>query len=509
MYYGSIAFYVSRYFLVSSDFVIKGVALFCAASFVFFATLDQADANPKYAGIVLDAKTGRTLYNYNADSKRYPASLTKMMTIYLAFEALERGLISKSTRFKVSQNAAQEVPSKLGLRPGQTITVEQAIYALVTKSANDASTALAEFLGGSEAKFAQMMTEKARSLRMKSTTFKNAHGLPNSRQVTTARDMARLGLALREHYPQYYHYFSSRSFKFGNTTYGNHNRLLGKVKGVDGIKTGYTRASGFNLVSSVQANGRSIVAVVMGGKTGASRNAQMEKLISSYLRKASRSGKGNFMVKSRINGLVPSARSARVALGTNVPTPKDIRLAEETNSSSALVASAYAPTPEAKQTPQQQLAQAPVNAQKPTGIDQAPLPGQAITALTPPAPPAPLIAEPLSSGPLSAGPLSAEPASQLDDGVDPVQTASTKIPSGWIVQVGASDNKKRALGLLERVKQKGGSVLNGTESFTMAFMKDGQQFYRARFGGFADQNRAVSACRSLKKKGISCWAAAQ
>ncbi|MEP4151633.1 MAG: serine hydrolase, partial [Lentilitoribacter sp.] len=147
----------------------------------------SAQANSKYAGIVIDAKTGRTLYKYKADSKRYPASLTKMMTLYLVFEALERGKIKKSTRIRVSKNAAAEVPSKIGVRAGQTITVEQAILALVTKSANDVATATGEFLGGSEANFARLMTQKARTLRMKSTTFKNAHGLPNSRQVTTAR----------------------------------------------------------------------------------------------------------------------------------------------------------------------------------------------------------------------------------------------------------------------------------------------------------------------------------
>lgn len=414
---------------------------------VFLVAISAAQANPKYAGIVLDAKTGRTLYKYNADSKRYPASLTKMMTLYLTFEALERGIITKKTRIPVSKNAAAEQPSKLGLRPGQTITVEQAIYALVTKSANDVATATGEFLGGSEAAFARMMTKKARTLRMNSTTFKNAHGLPNSSQVSTARDMARLGLALREHYPQYYRYFSTRSFKYGRTTYGNHNRLLGKVRGVDGIKTGYTRASGFNLVSSVQADGRSIVAVVMGGKTGSSRNAQMQKLISQYLRKASRRGKGNFMAKSRIDGYAPSRQ---VAAKGPVPIP-----ATRPGSDTSVITTAYAPTPVA------------------ASATKLPTPTSA-------------------------------------DGVDPVKTASVKpLPTGWIVQVGASPSEKEAKGLILKAKKVGGSTLSGTEPFTMAFVKGGQKFYRARFGGFSNQDKAVAACRSLKKKGIGCWAAAQ
>jgi D-alanyl-D-alanine carboxypeptidase len=407
-----------------------------------------AQANPKYAGIVIDAKTGRTLYKYNADSKRYPASLTKMMTLYLVFEALERGKIKKSSRIRVSKNAAAEVPSKIGVRAGQTITVEQAILALVTKSANDVATATGEFLGGSEANFARLMTQKARSLRMKSTTFKNAHGLPNSRQVTTARDMARLGLALREHYPQYYKYFQTRSFKYGKATYGNHNRLLGRVRGVDGIKTGYTRASGFNLVSSVKADGRSIVAVVMGGRSGASRNAQMQKLISQYLRKASKRGKGNFMAKTRINGLVPSVKGTSPK---NVPVP-----VVRPRGSDAVVASAYAPV-------------------------KVPAPAaQAVAKLPKPA-----------------------------DGVDPVNTASTKLPSGWVVQVGASPNQNEALSLLDKAKKVGGSSIQRAQPFTMAFVKDGQKFYRARFGGFSGQTQAVAACKYLKKKGVGCWAASQ
>lgn len=499
MFYRFDALLALRFYPSSLFGFLKSAALLCAVLFSVLLTTSASHANPKYAGIVLDAKTGRTLYNYNADSKRYPASLTKMMTIYLAFEALERGLVKKSTRFKVSQNAAQEVPSKLGLRAGQTITVEQAIYALVTKSANDASTALAEFLGGSEAKFARMMTEKARTLRMRSTTFKNAHGLPNSKQVTTARDMARLGLALREHYPQYYKYFSTRSFKFGNTTYGNHNRLLGKVKGVDGIKTGYTRASGFNLVSSVEANGRSIVAVVMGGKTGSSRNAQMEKLIGTYLRKASRSGKGNFMAKSRISGLVPSAQNTRLALRQNVPMPAIVRSSTDNSADNIILASAYAPAPAAPQTPQQHLQQS----------HTATVLASSVTPHMTPKAQIAVKAAPIPVAPIPVAQVKQTTPTKVNDGIDLVQTASTKTPPGWIVQVGASDNQQGAMGLLERVKKKGGSVLDGTESFTMAYVKDGQQFYRARFGGFADQNRAVSACRSLKKKGISCWAAAQ
>ena len=256
-----------------------------------------AFANSKYAGIVVDAKTGKVLYGEDADQLRYPASLTKMMTLYLTFEALEAGRISKSTPVPFSKKASAEPPSKLGVRAGRSITVEQAILSLVTRSANDAATALGELLGGSEQRFARMMTNKARALGMTRTTYRNAHGLPNSEQRTTARDQARLGIALRQHFPQYYDYFSTRSFRFGKQTIGNHNRLLGNVRGVDGIKTGYTRASGFNLVTSAQLDGRSIVAVVMGGTSGGARDAQMRKLVAKYMPSASRRGSGNLIAE--------------------------------------------------------------------------------------------------------------------------------------------------------------------------------------------------------------------
>lgn len=250
-----------------------------------------AMANPKYAGIVVDAKTGKTLYASSADAYRYPASLTKIMTLYVVFEELEAGRLSLNSRLTVSKYAAGRPPSKLGLRAGKTIKVKDAILALVTKSANDVATVVAENIGGSEKKFAERMTRTARQLGMNKTTFRNPHGLPNSGQRTTARDMARLGIAIQERFPQYYGYFKTRSYKYGKRTYGNHNKLLGRVKGVDGIKTGYIRASGFNLVTSVNRDGRQIVAVVMGGRTGASRNAQMTKLIGRYLKKASRGKK--------------------------------------------------------------------------------------------------------------------------------------------------------------------------------------------------------------------------
>ncbi|TWG65609.1 D-alanyl-D-alanine carboxypeptidase [Aminobacter sp. J44] len=244
----------------------------------------------KYAAIVVDANTGRVLFEKNSRDARYPASLTKMMTLYLLFEALDAGRVSLDTQIPVSAYAAKRPPSKIGFKPGQSIDVRSAILALAVRSANDVAAAVGEFLGGSEERFAAMMTAKARALGMQSTTFRNASGLPDEGQRTTAHDMAILGMALRRHFPHHYHYFSNREFTFAGKVIRGHNNLLGKVVGADGLKTGYIRASGFNLVTSVGRGGRRIVAVVMGGETAKSRDAHMEELIELYLPKATPAG---------------------------------------------------------------------------------------------------------------------------------------------------------------------------------------------------------------------------
>ncbi len=272
-------------------------ALF-AAILVMIAVAASAEANPKYASIIIDANTGKVLHSRHADEPRYPASLTKMMTLYMVFEAMEQGKITKNTRVPFSAHAASMQPTKLGVPAGKSISVETAIYSLVTKSATDAAAAVGELLGGTESHFAEMMTAKARALGMSRTTFRNASGLPNSRQVTTARDMATLGIALQEHFPRHFKYFDTPSFKYGRTTMRNHNRLLGRVAGVDGIKTGYTRASGFNLVTSLHKDGRSIVGVVMGGKSGSSRDAHMQDLLAANVAKGSKRSRGMLVARA-------------------------------------------------------------------------------------------------------------------------------------------------------------------------------------------------------------------
>ena len=246
-----------------------------------------APTTEKYAAIVVDAKSGKMLYGANSNELRYPASLTKMMTLYLLFEAMDEGRVSRSDLIPISRNAAARPPSKLGLKAGQSIPVDTAIRVLVVKSANDVATAVAEFLGnGSEARFATMMTAKARSLGMSRTTFRNASGLPDPNQVTTATDMARLSIALRRQFPHYYGYFGQTEVTVAGRTIKGHNKAMEMIPGADGLKTGYTRASGFNLATSVNRGGKSVVGVVMGEDSAAIRNARMAQLMSAYVKKA-------------------------------------------------------------------------------------------------------------------------------------------------------------------------------------------------------------------------------
>ncbi|MBS0531303.1 MAG: serine hydrolase [Proteobacteria bacterium] len=242
--------------------------------------------NPPFASIIVDGNSGATLESNNPDSLRHPASLTKMMTLYMLFERLDAGKINLDTEMRVSEHASEQDPTKLGLRPGDTLRVEDAIKGVVTKSANDAAVVIGEALGGDEEDFAKMMTRKARALGMTRTVYRNASGLPNDEQVTTARDQATLGRALQDRFPRYYRYFATTSFTFRGRTIRGHNHLLGSVDGVDGIKTGYIRASGFNLVTNLKRGNRHLVGVVMGGRSGGSRDAIMRNLLAENLDKA-------------------------------------------------------------------------------------------------------------------------------------------------------------------------------------------------------------------------------
>jgi D-alanyl-D-alanine carboxypeptidase (penicillin-binding protein 5/6) len=243
--------------------------------------LQLSQHSSKYAAIVVDAKTGEVLYENRADSPRYPASVTKVMTLYLTFEALASGKITLDDRVVFSPHAAAQIPTKLGVRSGDSITVSDAIQAMCTLSANDAAVAMAEKLGGTESRFAALMTLRAQELGMRNTHFANANGLPNSRNLSTARDLATLSRAVMRDYPQYYRYFSQTGFNFRGRHYGNHNHMLTNVPGVDGLKTGFTNASGFNIaVSGVRDNHRLIV-VVMGGPSVKVRDRTAEALLTT------------------------------------------------------------------------------------------------------------------------------------------------------------------------------------------------------------------------------------
>ncbi|WP_439366951.1 serine hydrolase [Bradyrhizobium sp. DASA03005] len=242
-------------------------------------------SSPKFASIIVDGNSGAVLQATSPDGIRHPASLTKIMTLYLLFERLESGRMKLDTEMPVSKHAADQDPTKLNLRAGQTIRVEDAIKGLVTRSANDAAVVIAEAIAGDEDDFAQMMTRKARSLGMSKTVYRNANGLPNDEQVTTARDQATLGRAIQERFPRYYRYFATSTFNWRGQSIRNHNHLLGSVEGVDGIKTGYTRASGFNLVSSMRRGNRHLIGVVLGGRSGGSRDAIMRNLLAENLEK--------------------------------------------------------------------------------------------------------------------------------------------------------------------------------------------------------------------------------
>ncbi|MBR0668892.1 D-alanyl-D-alanine carboxypeptidase, partial [Roseomonas hellenica] len=293
------------------------LSIIILAALLAFVPRDAAAqiGSGRYAAFLQDADTGAVLLAVNADEARYPASLTKMMTLYLAFEALQRGRLAETTRIRVSRHAAGMEPSRLGLRAGSTIRARDAIMALVTKSANDAAVALGEHLaGGSEVAFARMMTRKARALGMANTSFRNASGLPHPAQVTTARDMAVLSRALIRDFPGRYAYFSAARFDWRGQSMPNHNRLLSEYDGADGIKTGYIRASGFNLAASAMRDGRRLVAVVFGGASGVERDQHVMALLDRGFAEIGRDAPAGTMVARRRGpSLVASASAATLA----------------------------------------------------------------------------------------------------------------------------------------------------------------------------------------------------
>lgn len=262
---------------LASRLCLRGTGIFCLCLML------SQPVSASISSITIDANTGKVISANNADELRYPASLTKLMTLYITFDALEKGLIKLDDEFPVSRKAANRAPSRLGLRPGSKIKVKTAIEALIIRSANDCATVLAEGLGYSEENFAKTMTEVAHALGMENTTFKNASGLPNRQQKTTARDMAILGAAMYHHFPQYYKWFSLRKFTYEGKTYYTHNHVLKQFEGADGMKTGFTNAAGFNIITSADRNGQRVIAVTMGHRTQKDRDKKVINMMDKGL----------------------------------------------------------------------------------------------------------------------------------------------------------------------------------------------------------------------------------
>jgi D-alanyl-D-alanine carboxypeptidase len=321
--------------------------------------------NPAFSSIIVDGNSGATLSATNPDASRHPASLTKIMTLYLLFERLDAGKMKLDTEMDVSEHASDQAPTKLGLRPGQTIAVEDAIKGLVTRSANDAAVVIAEAIAGDEGDFAKLMTRKARALGMVRTVYRNASGLPDDEQVTTARDQATLGRAIQDRFPRYYRYFSTTAFSYHGHSIRNHNHLLGNVEGVDGIKTGYTRASGFNLVTSMRRGNRHLVGVVLGGRSGGSRDTIMRGLLAENLEKAAtkrtvaaiterNSSDANADVAeaaSRSTQTVQAQGAVQVASAEPAPLPERSTAPAPASRSILAAAAAAVPPPPAKTEP--------------------------------------------------------------------------------------------------------------------------------------------------------------
>ena len=428
--------------------------LLIALTFLVAIASSSTSASAGSAQLLLDARTGEVLASENPDSLNHPASLTKMMTLYMTFEAIRRGELSWDSRVPFSKYAASRPPTKLRVKAGDAITVKEAVLGMIVQSANDAAAAMAEKLGGTESEFAAMMTRKARALGMSKTTFVNASGLPDDRQITTARDMSTLGIALLRDFPQEYKLFNTRSFAFRGRTINGHNNLMYRYKGMDGIKTGYTNASGFNLVSAVRDGDRRVIGVVMGGRSAASRDKVMEKLIAGNIAKAS--GGSKFLASNSTRVGMDLAR-----LGDTVPVPAPrqdavaavIGMAHATPVGASMLGTAYA---------------------KPVEVAAADVSSD-VPALTPEA-----------EVPLAAA------------------KADMRKAGGWQIQIAAASSAQLAMDLLADAKAKIGGALANRDTYTEAVTRDGSTFYRARFTGFTSKTEARSACEQLVKNRYDC-----
>jgi D-alanyl-D-alanine carboxypeptidase len=520
------------------------------------------DYSPPFASIVVDGNSGAVLQAASPDALRHPASLTKVMTLYLLFERLESGRLRLDSALKISDHASEQAPTKLGLKPGQTISVEDAIKGIVTKSANDAAVAVAETLGGDEDGFAKLMTQKAHALGMAHTIYVNASGLPDDDQVTTARDQAVLGRAIQERFPRYYRYFSTESFVYHGEAMRNHNRLLGVVDGVDGIKTGFTRASGFNLLTSLHRDGRYLVAVVMGGPSASERDERMRELISAHIKEAAlrrtapmiaeigerreeakspasrtdRTATAN--VESRTAPSATPSAVPRMAAGSNDPIrPLLVKTISYRTApvQTASLAPMPALVPVAAPVPQPS-AVSPASSQIQTEIAaNAPKVelkvAQAEPSMRPAAASEPAPVKSVEAAPVQIQPVQPQPAqtqtpqiparmqpAQIEPAPTETHTAAAKLRTapaysappvhshgGWLIQIGAFDDEAEAKQHLTAAQSKVHVALAAKDPFTERVQKGDKALYRARFAGF-DKSTAEAACRVLKRSDFECMA---
>jgi D-alanyl-D-alanine carboxypeptidase len=509
------------------------------------------------AAIVVDGSSGRMIYGLNENAPRHPASVTKVMTLYLLFEQLEKGRFSLNDEIGISAHAASQSPSKLGLRPGQTIRVEDAIKAICTKSANDIAVAVAEAVGGTESDFAEQMTRKAYSLGMSHTFYRNASGLPNPEQITTAADLAVLGRSIQERFPRYYRYFSMHEFAYRGQRIHNHNHLMDRVEGMDGIKTGYTAASGFNLLSSVKRDGHYIVSVVMGGKSARSRDNYMEALIEKYIDEGGSARGATRVAEQEEPAREEPVRQARVEPRSEPePERKPVVLAAPTVSAASdapvrlpIAAVSADPRPRPAYVSAAQPSREGEEIRLPTATiarhasaADGSTSAQAHESAGAVTPAGRWIAGPAGREALRAavrfqpsGKAEAKSDAKLDNRIEikppvrpelkqeakletkPVSKADesaasaskqalpTKPPvPGWMIQIGATDDADKAAALLSKAKAQRGSLLASAKPFTEKVSKGGGTIYRARFAGL-EESKAEAACKALKTSGFSCF----
>lgn len=487
-------------------------------------TMPRSPTDPlKDAALVIDGVTGKVLYARNETVERRPASLTKMMTLYLLFDALKAGKLTMETPLPVSQRASIQKPTKLGLRRGQTLPVDTAIRALVIRSANDVAVVVAEALGGTESHFAVMMTEKARQLGMRSTNFHNASGLPDPLQISTASDMAILGRRLAYDHAQYFPYFSLSGFQYKGTWFASHNKLVGGYDGADGIKTGYTNASGFNLVSSVVREGNHVIAVVMGGRTATRRDMEMVRLLDQTFTQIT----ANPALVARTT--VPWRQVAQ-----NAPEPATAGFSlPQVKTSLQNQFAALSPVPNVVQRDDEDAAEAVRAPDENFSVIHAEgrpaAKPQPAVAAVPPKPEVRVMAANIPSIRPTARPdtgfLTAQqailiktavnaprpqmrPSLREDAGEGDADTPSSVPGRNWTIQIGAYADKALASAQLAAYAGKAQDVLARASRIIAPVQSNGHTMYRARFGLFAERE-ARDVCSRLTQRGQTCFAAVQ